>query len=385
MLTLKSQQRLNTLIQQVYHTVIEPAEWEPLLQNLADYFRAHLAANVEHIVNDHIAVSHHSLGYSDADAVAFRDYYGEKSIMYQDYKTFNTVDVVIERRSPNFSKVLTSETYNDFHLKHNGANGLIFVKSADTANVSYAVLRRDKRQGEYSDQEMQIAQLLLPHLVQASQMAHQFALKKQLTHTFEAAFDKLNMPIFLLHHDLTVVYINHAAEKLLSEQGLFTIKQQKLTGLNTTSQSQLKKIIGNVFKPNTMSNHHGLSRARIAPLPPCKNLFFEFTAIPLVQDVNSAPSETQLILLTSTTPADNQTLQTHLISDFYQLTAKEAQVVQALCQGLTTAEIAAEHEISQNAVRFHTKNIYQKLHINRQSELVKLILSGPIGQLWLQE
>lgn len=60
------------------------------------------------------------------------------------------------------------------------------------------------------------------------------------------------------------------------------------------------------------------------------------------------------------------------------LTAKERQVVQGLVDGLSYKLIAAQMNVSIDAIRFHIKNIYKKLHVNSKGELVSKFIRGQI-------
>ena len=52
------------------------------------------------------------------------------------------------------------------------------------------------------------------------------------------------------------------------------------------------------------------------------------------------------------------------------LTAKETEIIKMICLGMSTKEIASEKYISQHTVESHRANIYNKLHINKVSELI---------------
>lgn len=54
----------------------------------------------------------------------------------------------------------------------------------------------------------------------------------------------------------------------------------------------------------------------------------------------------------------------------YQLTPKESAVLRFLVKGLSYKLISAEMEISIDTVRTHLKNIYQKLHVNSNTEAI---------------
>ena len=52
------------------------------------------------------------------------------------------------------------------------------------------------------------------------------------------------------------------------------------------------------------------------------------------------------------------------------LSQREVEVLEKLSRGLTNAEIAAELTVSENTVRFHLKNIYEKLGVTNRTEAV---------------
>ncbi len=52
------------------------------------------------------------------------------------------------------------------------------------------------------------------------------------------------------------------------------------------------------------------------------------------------------------------------------LSQREQEVLEKLARGLPNAEIAAELSVSENTVRFHLKNIYEKLAVTNRTEAV---------------
>ena len=53
-----------------------------------------------------------------------------------------------------------------------------------------------------------------------------------------------------------------------------------------------------------------------------------------------------------------------------ELSQRELEVLGKLARGLPNAEIAAELTVSENTVRFHLKNIYEKLNVTNRTEAV---------------
>lgn len=66
-----------------------------------------------------------------------------------------------------------------------------------------------------------------------------------------------------------------------------------------------------------------------------------------------------------------------LADPFGTLTARERELLAALGDGLTNAAIADMLEISVNTVKFHLKNLYEKLGVGNRSQALALYLKGP--------
>ena len=64
-------------------------------------------------------------------------------------------------------------------------------------------------------------------------------------------------------------------------------------------------------------------------------------------------------------------------ADMWDLTAAEAQLALALADGATLEEVASRSRISPETARVHLKRVLAKSGTHRQSELVRLILTGP--------
>jgi len=66
-----------------------------------------------------------------------------------------------------------------------------------------------------------------------------------------------------------------------------------------------------------------------------------------------------------------------LADPFGTLTARERELLAALADGMTNAQIAGAFDISVNTVKFHLKNLYEKLDVKSRSQAVALYLKGP--------
>ena len=61
-----------------------------------------------------------------------------------------------------------------------------------------------------------------------------------------------------------------------------------------------------------------------------------------------------------------------IVTDFFDLTARENEILQLLVAGLVYKEIGTQLSISTNTAKKHVMNIYQKLHVNSRAQALHL-------------
>ncbi|PKM49994.1 MAG: helix-turn-helix transcriptional regulator [Firmicutes bacterium HGW-Firmicutes-7] len=104
-------------------------------------------------------------------------------------------------------------------------------------------------------------------------------------------------------------------------------------------------------------------------------VFFVIMVLPLLNAQLTNLLQTHVFLVRFSRIIESeqeQTIQTSKYSN--QLTEKEKEVVKLLLRGYTYKGIAENLFITENTMKYHTKNIYQKLNINSKMELIKLFL-----------
>ena len=68
------------------------------------------------------------------------------------------------------------------------------------------------------------------------------------------------------------------------------------------------------------------------------------------------------------------------VAEHLGLTRSQSLVAVALAEGNTVRMIAETSGVAESTVRFHIKEIYRKLRISTQTELVRLVLLLPYGK-----
>lgn len=66
-----------------------------------------------------------------------------------------------------------------------------------------------------------------------------------------------------------------------------------------------------------------------------------------------------------------------LVAELHGLTATEAEIAVAIAAGQTLAAIARSRDCTEQTARTHLKRIFSKMGLSRQSDLVRVLLTGP--------
>ena len=88
----------------------------------------------------------------------------------------------------------------------------------------------------------------------------------------------------------------------------------------------------------------------------------------------------QATLIFVNDPDDDPPLTTAQIAQLLGLTKTEAALVHSLTMGLSLEEAAEVQSITVSSARTYLKRIYGKTGTNRQSDLIRLVLSGAVGR-----
>jgi len=100
---------------------------------------------------------------------------------------------------------------------------------------------------------------------------------------------------------------------------------------------------------------------------------------PLAADWLAAAPRQAAVVIYVTDPERGPQADPDAVCRYLGLTPAEGDVVLALARGLSLAEVARQRNVSIETVRTHVKRSLAKADVRRQSDLVRLVLTGPSG------
>jgi DNA-binding CsgD family transcriptional regulator len=188
--------------------------------------------------------------------------------------------------------------------------------------------------------------------------------------------ERLALPVLVVRRGAKVVLKNAAAERLLTGEDGLRVNDGILhlddATLERELRDQIDAVLGPVGDPGGMPLCLRRRRKGARPLT--------LAVTPLVPPQRLGANREHALVLISDPDRQPEGLRESLTRS-YGLTPSEARVAIAALQGRSLDQLARDLYISANTAKTHLKNIFLKVGVNRQSEMVAAILNGPVGLL----
>ncbi|MGE0419682.1 MAG: helix-turn-helix transcriptional regulator [Acetobacteraceae bacterium] len=360
------QQELSNLIGAIYDCAIDPGQWPATLQRLAGA----LGGCNGTLLNQSMETA--SFAYQWGTPQKWLDAYATTFVRINPLLTmgwhFEPDDPISVRRVMSTQAVRRTQFYREFLQPLGWLDFLAIILQRSATTVTVASFTRYEADGPPTVTQVNLLRLLAPHLRRAVIFHGVHQKISDRTEALSAALDALAVPIMLLDREGRCVRANQAAEHFLSvsdavrsEAGLLrardpTIAAEWASALTTTTPATrmsfaLTQADGRRFAAHVMPLT-GALRARIAGGSNAAAALF-------IQPVG-----------------EHQPLPGEVLVKLYGLTPAETRLLALLGQDLSLDETAATLGITMPTARSHLQRIFQKTNTNRQSQLVRLVLSA---------
>lgn len=188
------------------------------------------------------------------------------------------------------------------------------------------------------------------------------------TRLLAQGLDQLGQPLMLVSSRGEVVYTSASASTILDEQRGIRVVESRVCADRDADNQRLQKAIANVIEENGAQDSESVCIHR------------DGCAKPLMLSVNKMPKTEEerreghhaLILIKDLNL--NQTYWLDRLKEEYGLAPREVECVALLAEGNDLSDVAAILDIGKETVRHYMKNIYKKMKVHKQHELVSLAL-----------
>jgi DNA-binding CsgD family transcriptional regulator len=265
------------------------------------------------------------------------------------------------------------EYFHDFACKYDH-NLFCAVPTMKQGNDVEAVTLYTGFHDEVPGKEtLELVSLMVPHLQTALHLRRRFLDLTARNCSMESALDLMEYGIVLLNDRACVLHMNHSAEALLRKSDGLRFQDGHIECTSRSESELLHSLIEasiEAAKGRTLKAGRSIlvSRRRLRPL--------SVTAVPLRE--SAAPR-----LLQATTalfwydPDSQPTPPLDLLRQAYGLTPAEARLALVLTQGHSLKEAAHLCGVTHNTAKSQLKSVFAKTNVQRQAQLVRLLLSAP--------
>ena len=374
--------RSSHIVPEIYEATIDPNHWDYVVSMIAKLTKSKSACLYYKNKDMEIASTIAQYGLAATERLSFHQQCDALDNMFRSKSGNGSQELTCTQFYPGSNGVMSddSELYQQWmkpnDLYHVG--GTKFVDT-DTHRAGIAILRA-KEAGEWSEGELRVIDEVLPHLKRALNIYSEFTHLRLKQDALLKGLDRLVIGLILYDHNAQPVYINPTAEAIIEQHPALLLEDGNLILTNPEDDRNLRQTITNTAEIDPddswkQSIAIGITHPDVeSPLP---ILVTPMHAHLVTSDLDYEGAKVAVFL---SDPNLQQPISIDSLVSVYNLTPSEAQVSISLANGHSIDEIATQSNHSAHTIRSQLKSVFRKTGVSRQSELIKLLLTGPFAQ-----
>lgn len=235
---------------------------------------------------------------------------------------------------------------------------------------------RDAHEPAFDRADAQWLKLLANHLSRGLGLMQRLDTARLKYTSMLAAFDRLSFGVALLNERMQVLHLNQAGQRVVDRRdGIVIGANRQLESNPAAEQSQsLSRWLTATGDTPEAEQAHFMKGCRVACADGRRHYAVQCAAVPAA-DAWTAQGEVVRYVVFIIDPSALQLPSEDRMIGLYGLTGAQAKVALAFSSGGTYKQVARRLRVSEETVRSHVKEIYPKTRVNRQADLVRLVLS----------
>lgn len=275
------------------------------------------------------------------------------------------------------SEILTDRNIRstDFYKQFLKPNELFFrvcgVISRTEDTIYYITLLRHRAAGDFDEHERAMLATVLQHLMVSLHNHWQLLTANDMTNVFKSAISRFSHAILVVDREGCVLYQNSFAAELFDRFEVLKIEKNRLCTVRRVDNRALHQAIHDIADlPD--GSAHDIDKLITIKSKQCEQPFL-INIHPLGRIFSIKKSESvPVVILSVRDPNKPHHPKSCSFSALYDLTPAQSRLSSLLFSGYTLSDAAKSLNVSENTLRSHLKQIYQKTHTHGQMELVHL-------------
>lgn len=266
------------------------------------------------------------------------------------------------------SDLVRSEFYNDFMVPIAVHSILILRMYADGDVTRSLHLNYNRKRDWTASSGWGDLQAIFPHLRRAAALSREMKRLALTNGALSQALDVTSSGVFLLDRRGKLCFETEAGAALLRRGDCLTARGGRVRAVRTDDAAQFDRMIQHATDATQPFRQGGSMHVSTAG----RGLPMVVTVAPLgaVPQHDNEPAA----VLTLRDPGATLKPSDRVLATAFGLTPAERRIATMLAAGSSPRQTASELGLSYNTVRNHLKQIYGKLDVNRQADLVSKLL-----------
>lgn len=233
---------------------------------------------------------------------------------------------------------------------------------------------RARSRGPYEARELKLLERAIPHLQRTMQILLRLNALEARQAAGEALWDLLPFGVFMLDEAGRILWANRAAQSIAAANDGLATRGGCLLAAAADENATLSRLIGEAALTATgqgLAAGGALSLPRPSLRRPLAVLVAPFR---VARTEHALLSRQPAVVVLVSDPEAKPRPAPELLAQLYGLTAREAELVTLLLDGLDLRDAAERLALRMNTVRTHLREVFHKTGTRRQAELVALVL-----------
>lgn len=365
---------LEGLVCALYRAVDQPDAWVEITHQISAALNTDkfLIATRDKVSLDYQGYCHWSMG--DDALKAYLSHYMSvdvlsQSLARQPRNKFHTSQALYPDKD-----FVSSELYNDYCRVHDirHSAGVTFDVPDSTLYTQFGFLR-GAEMGEFTEQDIQPWNALVPHFKQFVYLKHKFRSLELQARSTEQIVEHFSVATFLCKANGQVLYRNDLAESMLRTSKIFTSRFETVSFNHQKHRERFSKLLHQAQSAADGKGSFSSGAMRVED----DGAALEMRVLPFTFRPDGERDASQPCALVLVMDADcKQFISPTTLRQLYDLTIAEAEIAILMAQGVLPKEVAEKRQASLLTVRTQIRSINQKMGTNSHAMLATKILTG---------
>ena len=270
----------------------------------------------------------------------------------------------------NASELKTSSTYNDLLRRTGARDGLnVRMDGPDGLNIVWVMADPSGTEG-WSSRQIRMIERLLPEVRQFVRVRQALATAQARAASLTELLDTTLVGVVYLDRRGKIVEANARARAVLREGDGLIDRDGCLDARSATERAALQRVVAGALSPTDAA---GGSLAVSGRTPGSRHVLHVTPVLSTTSHFGAFLPAALVLILDA---GMRKWVDRRLLMATFGLTPAESEVAAALASGLSVASVAATTNRRVTTVRWFVRQLYEKLGVSRQADLVATLLAA---------